>query len=242
MTIVLLFLAAGLIACMVAHQKGQAWAKSMLVVLVVAALLAAVWAGVMRYRKPTSAEAAADLQAEAGRALGEMVAAEVPAGDILIITYAPVKEREIFTDSRLRGLRTALTNAPRTLVIGGPLAVPDSPEAAAFTVFSAANLAPEINAWLSAHAEIKAVVSLMPYPPQGLRLNGRPMYCFAMREVPGWGEGLRGGGWKGAMLAHVSSQISTSGQTPAGWGALFDLVTPATLAAYQKSTAAPASP
>jgi hypothetical protein len=236
MTIVLAILLLALGGCLLARRQGHAWAGPALVVVTLLALLVGGVAMVGRLRKVSPAKQAMSAQASAAQALGAQVAAHVEGGTVLVLTYAPATGDRLFTDARWEGLALALTSMAYRLVAAGPQVVPGAslPPGSDFVVFAHEKLTADANTWLAAHPDTKAVVSLLPAPPSGLALGGRPLFAFAVAELEGWAAGLRSGQWKAALIAKRAVS-ATEALDQANWSNLFDLVTPATLADYQKN-------
>lgn len=241
MRLILILILLGLGGALVARRKGAAWAGPVLALLTILALVAGGVMLVKRIRAPTPATIVMNAQADAARALGEQLAALVPGGPILVLNYAPAGSQRLFTDARWDGLCQALTNPAYHLIAAGPQVVPDAQPPPGFLVFSHEKLAAGVNAWLAANPDTKAVISLMPYPPAGLQLGSRPLFAFAVAELEGWAAGLRSGTWKAALISRRTI-VAKDGQAPEDWESIFNLVTPATLDAYQKSVATPPSP
>ncbi len=242
MTILLAILLVAVAFAFWARRKGEVWAGPVLAVLSALALVVGVWTSTQSLRKPSPIELAIHVQAGAARALGEKVAAAVSEGEILVLSYAPTPGEKLFTDHRLDGLRMALSNGAYRLTVAGPAVAPGSGPGSDFTVFAQERLAAEANAWLAAHPQVKAIVSLMPTLPPGLAHGGRPLFAFAVADLQDWSAGLRGGGWKAAMINRRLVSAPAAGQAE-DWTTQFDLITPETLAAYLKEqSAAPSAP
>ena len=236
MMIVLAILLVALCGCLMARRQGHDWASPALVVVTLLALLAGGVVMVGRLRKVSPAKQAMSAQASAAKVLGEQLAASVESGTILVLTYAPATGDRLFTDARWEGLALALTNTAYRLVAAGPQVVPGAslPAGSDFVVFAHEKLTADANTWLAAHPDTKAIVSLLPAPPPGLALGGRPLFAFAVAELEGWAAGLRSGQWKAALIAKRAVAV-TEGLDQSDWAQLFDLVTPATVAAFQKN-------
>ena len=232
-TLVLLFV--GILVCFIGLRKRQAWAIPATVALIIIAVIVGAVGTVHKLRTPSPTALAMDSQAGAGRALGEAVAQLVPEGKILVLTYAPTPGEKLFTDARLEGVRMALTGTAYRIVTAGPQVTPEAAPPPGFVVFPFERLAADAGAWIGANADVKAVVSVMPNPPVGLQNGGRPFFSFAVADMNDWRTGLRGGGWKAAMITKPSLRSSAT-RTNASWQAEFDLVTPDTIGDYIKST------
>jgi ABC-type sugar transport system substrate-binding protein len=234
MTAALIITLLAAVVALVAARREQAWATPVLVVTTVVALILGSWSVVSRVTRKTSAETALDAQSEAGRVLAEQVAAQVGSGQLLVLTYAPVAGERWFTDLRVEGFTNALAGKGFQVILAGPNVSPQGVPDASFQVWPRETLSSEAAAWIAKNKDVKAIISLMPFPPRDFSSRGLPLYAFAVHEMPEWQAGVRAGTTKAVLVSRPTVMGAEAARPGLAWNEMFELVTPENIAAYRR--------
>lgn len=186
-------------AALVAARRNVPGAKAVVVVCAIgASVLSArnLWSG----GKQSSRNDLVGEEQAAGKVLASLLLAEVNQGTVLILRNPPMEgaSREI-SAARCEGFLAACKESPLRLVQAGPRRSGSIDATPDFVFFSEAALQQEANAWLAAHKDVRAVVSLLPVWPN---LNpGAPVYAFLdVSRDASWVNGIKNGRIKAAII------------------------------------------